>query len=314
MRSLSVSTSGVDGGSPCASWWGHAEDVLAVTFALYALMALEDRRWSRCGWLLGFGIVMQPLVALLLPLFIGATPAGKRMVLAAQSVALSVVLVGGAFIGNPGETFTAVVKQPTPLFPNHPTPWSALAPKLAEGKSGPGGAVTVSHVHSHFVLVEHGHLQTSAIVSGGAPRILDVVFAVLVGLFVWRSPQATLRLMWLATVVLASRCFFEPVMTPYYLAPPLVLALVITSRTNGKKFWAAVVIAVSVSVYSYFHLSAWVWWLPVVGGLSAMLALGFPRTEVPSQRASDPHDLEGIAPLDDLEEQADRSVSLEPVT
>ncbi len=62
---------------PTAGVWGHAEDVLALAFAMYAAVAMFDRKWSRCGWLFGFGIVIQPLVILMLPLLIGATPRGN---------------------------------------------------------------------------------------------------------------------------------------------------------------------------------------------------------------------------------------------
>jgi hypothetical protein len=78
---------------PTAALWGHAEDALAMTFALYAMVAMLDRRWVAMGWLLGFGIVMQPLVALTLPLFLGSAPQGKRLMLLVRSVAISAVLV-----------------------------------------------------------------------------------------------------------------------------------------------------------------------------------------------------------------------------
>jgi hypothetical protein len=259
-----------------AAIWGHAEDALATTFALYAMIALIDRKWSRCGWLLGFGIVMQPLVALLLPLFIGATPAGRRLTLAARSTCLSVVLVGVAFIGNPTETFNALVKQPTPLAFNHPTPWAALAPRIATGPVGN----PVSIVHHNGRLELHtlpGSFHAATVVSGGAGRIIDVMMAVLVGVYVWRRPQEPLRLLWLFALVLASRCFFEPVMTPYYLAPPLFLILVMAARMDRRRFWAAVVIAGETTLYAYYRLGPWQWWLPIVAGLAVMLALGFPK-------------------------------------
>ncbi len=63
---------------PVVALWGHAEDVLAMTFAIYAMISMLNRKWAAFGWLLGFGIVMQPLVALMLPLFIAATPRGQR--------------------------------------------------------------------------------------------------------------------------------------------------------------------------------------------------------------------------------------------
>jgi hypothetical protein len=263
---------------PVAAIWGHAEDVLAMTFAIYALIAMVDRKWSRSGWLLGFGIVMQPLVALLLPLFFAASPTGQRLRVAARAAALSVVLVGIAFIGNPGETFAALAKQPTPFGPNHPTPWAALSPRLTSPTLHSGSPVTLVHVGDRLRLsVIPGHFQAPVVVSGGAGRIIDVLIAILVGVYVWQRPQDSVRMFWLAAVVLATRCFFEPVMTPYYLAPPLILALVMVARVDRRRFLAALVIVGEITYFSYRHLGPWRWWLPVVAGLIGVVALGYPR-------------------------------------
>jgi hypothetical protein len=262
---------------PTAAIWGHAEDALAMTFTMYAMVALLDRRWSGCGWLLGCGIVIQPLVALTLPLFIGAAPPGRRLLLAVRSAALSVVLVGVAFVGNAAGTYRQLVTQPTPPSVNHPTPWMALAPKVTSGgmqtirqvirlsgRGVPAFTVVTSTVHP---VVE---------VAGGPGRLIDVAVALLLGLYVWRRPQHAVRLLWLVAVILASRCFFEAVMTPYYIAPPLFLGLVLAARQGAKRFWAAAVIAIEITVFAYHHLNPWVWWVPVVAGLAAVLALGYP--------------------------------------
>jgi hypothetical protein len=241
------------------------------------MVAMLDKRWAAMGWLLGFGIVMQPLVGLMIPLLIGATPRGQRLVLAVRSAALSVVLVGVAFLGDAADTYRQVVQQPTPPSVNHATPWAALAPKLTSG--------AVRTIHGAALVPGLGHPAMSAVtatgvqvveVSGGPGRMIDVVLAVLVGFYVWRRPQPPVRILWLAAAVLVSRIFFEPVMTPYYLAPPLVLCLVLASRQQAKRFWPAVVVAVEVTVFAYHHLNPWVWWLPVAIGAGAVLALGYP--------------------------------------
>ncbi len=118
--------------------------------------------------------------------------------------------------------------------------------------------------------------------------MIDVVLAVLVGLYVWRRPQPPDRLLWLAAVVLASRCFFEPVMTPYYLAPPLILAMVMTARLGGRRFWASIVLALEITVYAYYDLNEWIWWLPIVGGMAVVVALGYP---IGSGHALDPPEM-----------------------
>lgn len=112
---------------PTAAVWGHAEDALAMTFALYALVALVDGRWSGLGWLLGVGIVIQPLVALLVPLVLAAAPSGRRLAVAVRSAGISLFLVGVAFAGDAQDTYRALVTQPTPPSVNHATPWVSLA-------------------------------------------------------------------------------------------------------------------------------------------------------------------------------------------
>ena len=112
---------------PVVAIWGHGEDVLALTLAGYALLAVLNGRWARGGWLLGLGIAVQPLVALLVPLVVGVTPAGQRLRTLVRSAAISVVLVGVAAAGDLHDTLRAVVEQPTPPSINHATPWVFLA-------------------------------------------------------------------------------------------------------------------------------------------------------------------------------------------
>ena len=52
--------------------------------------------------------------------------------------------------------------------------------------------------------------------------------------------------------------------------------MAIASRQGSKRFWAASVIALETTVFAYHLLSPWAWWLPVVAGMAAVLALGYP--------------------------------------
>ena len=192
--------------------------------------------------------------------------------LAIRSASLSVVLVVVAFIGNPSGTFRQLVKQPTPPAVNHATPWVALAPRVPDGGLGHYAAFVPGLRHPAFHVIN----SHSVLVSGGPGRSIDLVLAVALGMFVWRRPQPPIQIVWLAAVVLASRCLFEAVMTPYYLAPPLILTLVLVARKDLGRFGLAVAAAIGTSVYAYLHLNPWVWWLPVVVGLGVIVALGFP--------------------------------------
>ena len=117
---------------PAAAVWGHAEDPLAMTFALYAMIAVLRGNWRKAGWLFGFGIVIQPLVALAIPVFLATSPRGQRLLFAVRCSAISAFLVGVAVLGNPSDAYRALVQQPTPPALNHPTPWVALAPHLQD--------------------------------------------------------------------------------------------------------------------------------------------------------------------------------------
>ena len=265
---------------PTAALWGHAEDSLAVAFALYAMVAMLDQKWAAMGWLFGFGIVMQPLVGLMLPLFLAATPQGQRVVLLVRSAVISVILVGVAFLGDASDTYRQLVQQPTPPSVNHATPWAALSPKLTSGAIKTVHGASLARIAGHATL--HAYTVTGAQVvevSGGPGRMIGVILAILVGAFVWRRPQSPSRVLWLAAVVLSLRCFFEPVMTPYYLAPPLFMCLILAARQSRRRFWPSVVIALEITVFAYFHLNPWVWWLPIVTGLTAILALGYPNDQ-----------------------------------
>ena len=269
---------------PVGVLWGHAEDTLAVAVAMYALLAADNRKWSRCGWLFSCAIVIQPLVALLLPVIIAVSPAGQRLRTLGRSAVLPIFLLGVAFAGNAAGTWKAVVTQPTPPIVNHATPWVALAPVVGSVKLGAHQLSTTIVSASgrfafHAVHAEHVRGATGIEVSGGPGRFVYVAFALAAGLFVWRRPQPTVRLFWIAALVLGGRCLFEAVMTPYYLAPPLILAIVVASRSPGLRFWCASTVAFATSVFAYLSFSPWIWWPPVVAGSAVVLALAFPDSD-----------------------------------
>jgi hypothetical protein len=137
-------------------------------------------------------------------------------------------------------------------------------------------AVTVVHGLGHPALTTATAASPVTLVSGGPGRLIDIVLVLLLSFYVWRRPQPPVNVLWLAALVLASRCFFEAVMTPYYLAPPLMLALVMTARLGARRFWTAAILSLELSVFAYHHLEPWVWWIPIVSELSVILTLGYP--------------------------------------
>jgi len=271
---------------PTVAIWGHPEESLTMTFALYAMISVLRKNWVRAGWLFGVGIAFQPLIALVIPIFLAASPRGGRVLFALRTVVASALLVGIAAIGNPSGTFRALVVQPTPPTLNHPTPWLAFAAPLDTSHLLPLTGIALQRVPATGALrsvVVGAHPLVE--VAGGPGRTIYLIMALIVGLVVWRRQPSTDRLLWLAGLVLAARCFFEAVMTPYYLAPPLILLLVLAATCRPWRFAAAVALAFGVSFFAYMHLAPWEWWLPIVGGLVAMLAVTVPPREQQAAQA-----------------------------
>lgn len=263
---------------PVVAVWGHAEDIVAVAFLMWALRALMSGKERSSGWLMGFGILMQPMIGLVMPIELGLSNAKRWFGLIARAVVPSAILLSIALDGNWTQTIRAVVKQPTPPAMNRATPWVSLAPRIGGGVFHYSQTlvqkVNVNH-HLRFastVLHEHSYVS----VSGGPPRLIALALALLVGVFVWRKQPDVFGIVWLCAVALALRCYFEPVMTPYYLAAPFVVALVAAARINWLRFGIAFVVAAVDTVYSYHRFSPWVWGLPVAAMLTVVLACGYP--------------------------------------
>lgn len=282
--------------------WGHPEDALAITFGLYSLLAMFEGRWMRAGWLMGFAIAFQPLVALVVPLYMATTPQGQRVLFAIRSAALSALLVGICLLGNAAETLRAIVEQPATPLANHATPWAALSPAIAAPSTPAAHVAELVNKRLGRVAIKTFTESThvSGYLAGGPGRTIDVLFAVLVGLYVWRRPQSAKRLVWLAAVVLASRCFFESVMTAYYTAPMLVVLLIAASFQSRKRFLAVCALAGEVTIFGYHHLSPWAWWTPIVVSMAAIIVLSLPPKESSPPAAETDTDVSGVSADDEV--------------
>jgi hypothetical protein len=292
---------------PVAAIWGHAEDVLAVTFGLLAVRFLIDGKSRRSGWLMGIGIAFQPLVGFILPIAMGISPAGRRVKFFFQAALPSVVLIGIALAGDWSDAFRALVKQPTPPALNHATPWVSFAPHIGHfSVPKTQTALRLGQLHGHFhTFTSTVNSSSLILVSGGPVRTIGLLFAVLIGLFVWRMRPDPIGIMWLCGVALALRCYFEPVMTPYYLAPPLIVALIAAARMGRLRFGIAAAVGLADTVFAYYRFSPWAWWLPIVGMLTIVLACGYPgRTHLLA---------DGVASGDNANEDIDPPMSPELV-
>ncbi len=267
---------------PSVAVWGHPEDALSLTLALYGLIAAIDSAWVRVGLFFGLAIVVQPLVLLLVPLVVAFVPVRFWPVLALEMIVPSVVVLLPPLIQEWGPTTRILLKQPNFVGPNHSTPWVSLAPTIdpARNRLVP----VLKHVklangqfRSLEVMVK---VHTQPVVAAGPGRILAVGIACLIGVLVKVRKPSWPQVIWLAALALSLRCVFEPVMVPYYLLPGLALALVTASLGRAPRFALACIAAAVCTWLSYFHFSPWDYYLGMTVPLVAALAAAWPKSLV----------------------------------
>ena len=173
-----------------------------------------------------------------------------------RAIAVPAVLVATPLIAQPKATWRALVIQPTYPKVDQPTPWLALAPKLAHGA-----------------------------VSGGVPRILTLLAACLIGILAYRM---ALRRDIQSTVILAcafslfSWPFFESVMVSYYLWPALAFALLAAGMSGSWRIAGTLIVGMFSMLYAFFQPRGqfgmeWQYWIVVIGSLGIALIFTIPR-------------------------------------
>jgi len=250
--------------------WGHPEDAVAVGLLLYGIGAL-DSSGARAGWLIGAAVVVQPLVLLAVPVLAvalssvnGAGSAGgpRRLPGFLLRVATpSVVALGAAAIANWQATKTAVTSQPNYPSIDHPTPWTPLAPHLADGN-----------------------------VAGGPGRMLAIVFACgCAAGYAYRRRPATdspprcdagddlAELLWWVAAALAVRCVFESVMVAYYVWPAVAVALAAAAASWTRLTWTGIIATGFTFAVQSSWRSPWGWWAAMIAGLALVLFSARPR-------------------------------------
>lgn len=232
---------------PTLVMWGHGEDVLALGFAVYAVVALLNRRLGACGWLLGAALAMQLYIVALIPLFIAVVGRRKSAALLARAAILPGSLLVAVLIPNFRASMHALADQPNFPTVDHATPWLLLAPKL-------------------------GHHAVAA----GPGRIIGLLLCVAVGVLGVRHRSDARGIVWLGAVALGLRCLFESVMDPYYVMPVIVLALVVASDLPLIRFAGVVAGGAGLTVLTYFRPDMWVYWSEMTGVMLAMLVLAQP--------------------------------------
>jgi len=228
--------------------WGHPEDLLALGLALYAFIAVAKERSTAAGWLWGAAVAVQPLVLLLFPLQFLRVPRADRLRVCLLAALPSLILVGTPLLSQWKQTSKILFHQANFPTVDHATPWIALSPRYS-----------------------------SVAVGAGPGRLLALAVSVGLAVVALRLRPSLVGLLWLGAVALSARCFFESVMDPFYLGPPLAMIVLVASvRPRWTRLATAWAVAMAATAFSSRHLSEWGYWLPMVAFLAVGLALAWP--------------------------------------
>lgn len=228
--------------------WGHPEDLLALTFSLYAFLALFRGRWTLSGWMWGAAIVMQPLAVLMFPLAFARAPRNQRLRLCFYGALPSLVLLSAPLAMQWRQTSSVLFHQANAEFLDHATPWIALSPTLSRTTVG-----------------------------AGPGRAIAVLLAIIIGYVAYRRRPSISGMFWLCALVLSIRCFFESVMDVFYLGPPLALIVLSAAAcTSSRRLIGAWTVAMIETVFAFHRASEWGYWIPMVTLLAVGLALAWP--------------------------------------
>ena len=263
---------------PSVVLWGHPEDAVSLTFALYGVIALAERRWLRFASFFALATVMQPLVLLILPMCLAYVPLKRWLLTGTVIVLPTVVTLIAPLAQEWSATSRLLLRQPNYFANNHPTPWAAIAPVIDPARTklvdilkyvgSPHG-----RHHAEEVVMK---VHTLPVVAAGPGRIVAIVIACALGVAIKRLSPTWPQMVWAAALALSLRCVFEPVMVPYYLLPGLALALLVASRLNPVRFWVAAVAAVVCTLLSYRHVSEWQYYVTMVTPLALTLIAAWP--------------------------------------
>jgi len=247
--------------SVCARW-GHPEDAVAVGLLLYAVLAQGNGRTAWAGWLAGAAVCVQPLVLLALPVMLALLPWRRMPAFLARAALPSVVLLAAAAIANWHDTYQSVTSQPDSPVINHPTLWTSLAPHMT-GQNVAAGPFRLATIVLACLCALAIRRRWAGQLAHGGERWPDDLLA---------------SALWWVAFTLALRSFFEPVMVSYYPWPPMAVLLIPAATLGWRRLLVAGLLAglLTGAAQGPSH-AVWIWWLPLVAGLVALLALCWPR-------------------------------------
>ena len=232
---------------PVTAIWGHPEDALALGLVIFAFVALLEGRMTLAGWLLGGAIAMQLFVVLLVPIMMAVVGRHRLIPFLLRASVIPGFLLVAVLIPDFHDSWHALTNQPNYPRVNHATPWVLVAP----------------------------HISRYA-VAAGPGRIVSFLLAAACGILAIRGRGGVRWTLWLAAVAMAGRCVFEAVVDPYYLAPAIVLALIVAVGNVNLRNAVAMASGGFAMVITYWHANMWVWWIEMTVPLLLMLWASYP--------------------------------------
>ena len=234
-------------------WWGHPEDAIAVAFLLFAIRAAVGKQWPLCAWLLGVGFAFQPLIGLAIPVVILSAGWRRLPALLPRILAPTAVLLLVPFASDWSDTYRAEVLQPVFPYLVRPTVWLRFAP----------------HVSNETFMGGHS-------VAGGPMRLVSVAIAIGIGVWFMRREHTPEMLVWCVAIILTLRYVSEAAVAPYYVWPPLAVALVSASLHSRNRVLMVGVCVAGVTWLANVQVhTEWLWW-PISAGLILSLIVSFP--------------------------------------
>jgi hypothetical protein len=259
--------------------WGHPEDVLAMAFALVAIGRVHDEHWRSAGWCFGLAMLFQPLVLLMAPILLaGAIPPKQWLRFTLRTVLPSTVFLVIPLLRAWGPTTQALIKQPNFPAVDHPTPFLHFAPVL-QAAHWVNITKVVGFETQGVRKVVHGQTYQyfGPIVAAGPDRLTAIACALGIGFWLHKRRPNLQQLLWWCGVALALRCFFEAVMDPYYVFPPLAVFLLVAAMRSTPRVVIATALGVGLLIFTEQFHGPWLWWGVVNALLAASAITAWPK-------------------------------------
>ena len=236
---------------PVVGYYGHYDDVLALTFVILSARDLSKQRWMRAAVMLGIAVGFKQWAWMALPLLLAVTPQEQRL----RSLLPSAVA--------PAAFFALVLA----------VDWSFASLALLKADTCPAcghAALWVPQQAMNFV--------------GGPPR-MGVFFVAFGVAWKMRKRFDATSLSAALGVTLLARLAFEPVVYFYHVAPALALLMLYEQLEHGRPWRTLVLGGCLIPWFGYYPSVHALWW---VAFAALVVAIAWPAGKLVFAVGSDP--------------------------